>query len=224
MDKKTLIEGYTKRLRQFGPSAKAVQYSDAASQFARFEILLDIDHEMASVLDVGCGLSDFWRFLRARGNLARYCGVDIVPDFVALSSDAMADDPQAKAQVMDAEASDLPAGYDYAVLSGVFNNKMSDNWAFMAATLRRMWAAADRGIAFNAMSTHVDFQDPDLWYVDPARVLAFCKSDLGGHPVLRHDYITKPGGYPFEFAVHVYRHPVLPGQPHLSESDSELFG
>lgn len=210
MSRRKIIDNYRERLRKYGPSAQAVQYADAESQFARFAVLAAIDPDMASVLDVGSGLCDFLWFLRAKGSSARYLGVDIVPEFVELSQKALSEDPYADAILLDAELSVLPSGYDYAVLSGVFNNSMDDNWAFMTATLRRMWAAASRGIAFNAMSTYVDFRNPELWYVDPARVLDFCKTELGGHPVLRHDYVTRPGGFPFEFAVHVYCEPVLP--------------
>lgn len=210
MNKSELIRAYQDRLKQHGPSAEAVQYTDQTSQFARFSILAEIDPHLTSVLDVGCGLADFWMFLRRRGNMVRYCGVEIVPEFVEIANKAMEDDPNAQAHLMDAEAADLPGGYDYAVLSGVFNNCMDDNWSFMTSTLRRMWSAAEKGVAFNAMSTHVDYRDPSLWYVDPADVLAFCKTELGGHPILRHDYITRPGGFPFEFAVYVRRDPVLP--------------
>ncbi|RVT84295.1 hypothetical protein DXV76_11455 [Rhodobacteraceae bacterium CCMM004] len=86
---------------------------------------------------------------------------------------------------------------------------MDDNWGFMTAVLRQMWAAAEKGIAFNAMTSHVDYRDPGLWYVDPGEVLAFCKSALGGHPVLVHDYVLREGGFPFEFALYVYKSPRL---------------
>lgn len=210
MNKTELIRAYQDRLNQHGPSAEAVQYSDTQSQYARFSVLAEIDPHIKSVLDVGCGLADFWRYLRSTGSDARYCGVEIVPEFVEIAGQAMAADTDADIRLLDAEASDLPKGFQYAVLSGVFNNRMDDNWGFMTATLKRMWAAAEDGIAFNAMSTHVDFRDDALWYVDPAEVLAFCKRELGGHPVLRHDYVTKPGGFPFEFAIYVRRDPVLP--------------
>lgn len=210
MNKSELIRAYQERLKQHGPSAEAVQYADQASQFARFRILAEIDPHLTSILDVGCGLADFWKFLRSTGHMARYCGVEIVPEFVDLATKAMKEDSDAQIQLLDAESAELPSGYEYAVLSGVFNNRMDDNWAFMTSTLKRMWRAAEKGIAFNAMSTHVDYRDPSLWYVDPADVLAFCKSELGGHPILRHDYVTQPGGFAFEFAVYVRRDPVFP--------------
>lgn len=206
MNKSDLIKAYQERLVKYGQESRALQYSDRASHFARFRILADIDPDMASVLDVGCGLADFYHFLRSRGSQAHYHGVDIVPDFVAHAQAALSKDPHAKVTLGDAECP-LPTGCSYAVLSGVFNNVMDDNWGFMSATLRRMFDAADQGIAFNAMSTHVDYKDPELYYVDPMQVFAFCKTELGGHPVLRHDYVTRQGGFPFEFAIYVYKTP-----------------
>lgn len=205
--KSELIHAYRERLRAHGPGSQAVQYADRESHFARFEILAGVDPAMRSVLDVGCGLGDFCHFLRARGSAARYHGVDIVPEFVEHTLAAFAEDDAATASLMDAETEALPDGHDYAVLSGVFNNAMEDNWGFMTRTLARMWSAAGLGIAFNAMSTYVDYRDPELFYVDPMQVFEFCKVHLGGHPVLRHDYVVRPGGFPFEFAVYVYKSP-----------------
>jgi hypothetical protein len=97
---------------------------------------------------------------------------------------------------------------DYVMLSGVFNNKMDDNQGFMHSTLERMFNAAEKGISFNAMSSYVDYKDEELYYVDPMDIFAFCKTKLGGHPVLRHDYVVSKDGYPFEFAMYVYKQAV----------------
>jgi SAM-dependent methyltransferase len=203
-----LIEHYRALLAQHGPSAHAVQYSDATTQQARFAVLAGIAPDLGRVLDVGCGLCHLHGFLNGRVPFSAYHGVDIVPEFIALANAAMAGDPRAHASLIAPDA-DLPP-CDHALLSGVFNNRMPDNWGFMTATLRRMWAAADKGIAFNAMTSHVDYRDEGLYYVDPMQVIAFCKTELGGHPVLRHDYSVRPGGFPFEFAVYLYKQPVYP--------------
>lgn len=208
--KAALIAGYQDRLKQHGPESRAVQYADRESHFARFAILAGVDSAMESVLDVGCGLGDFCHYLRNHGRNARYMGVDIVPEFVNYARAAFAGDPLAHFLHLDAEADILPGPQDYAVLSGVFNNLMTDNLSFMQTTLRKMFAVARKGIAFNAMSTWVQYRDPILWYVDPLEVFAFCKHELGGHPVLRHDYVTRPGGYPYEFAMYVYKEPHVP--------------
>lgn len=200
-----LIHHYQSLLAKHGPTAQAVQWADTETQVGRFSILTEISADLGRVLDVGCGLGHLYSFLRAKGFEGTYQGVDIVPEFIEFASDAFASNPAARADLITPDAP-LPF-CDYAILSGVFNNKMDDNWGFMTSTLRRMFEAADKGIAFNAMTSHVDFHDEGLYYVDPMKVFEFCKSELGGHPVLRHDYTLRPGGFPFEFAVYVYKAP-----------------
>ena len=198
MSKADLVTSYQKRLAEYGTSSAAGQYSDQASHFARFGVLVEIDPDMRSVLDVGCGIADFCHFLRVQGSKARYHGIDIVPEFVEIASTALADDPAAFVSLADAEDDTVPHGFDYAVLSGVFNNQMDDNWGFMSRTLRQMWDSSTKGIAFNAMSSHVDYRDDGLFCVDPMQVFAFCKQALGGHP--------------FEFAMYVRKEPRIPSE------------
>lgn len=204
----TLISHYQALLAEHGPGAQAVQWADAQTQSARFAVLTGIAPELGRVLDVGCGLAHLHAFLKARGYTGSYHGVDIVPEFITHANAAMADDPKAQATLISPDAP-LPT-CDYALLSGVFNNRMDDNWGFMTQTLHRMWASAERGIAFNAMTSHVDYHDEGLYYVDPMQVFTFCKAELGGHPVLRHDYTLRPGGFPFEFAIYLYKSPAQP--------------
>lgn len=207
-----LIRHYQERLARHGPSPQAVQYADTATQYARFAVLYEVDPEMHSVLDYGCGLADFCHFLRQQGNQARYRGLEQVPEFVELSNSALATDPLAEVHLADIVNDAPPQGYEYAVLSGVFNNRMDDNWGFMTAVLERMFAACTKGIAFNAMTTFVDYEDDGLYYADPFEVLRFCKLELGGHPVLRHDYALRSGGFPFEYAIYLYKEPRCAGR------------
>ncbi|NRA99091.1 MAG: class I SAM-dependent methyltransferase [Rhodobacteraceae bacterium] len=201
-----MIAHYAERLREHGPGAKAVHWADKDSQFARFRVLCGIDDDLGHVLDVGCGLGALWDHLEDRGGYSAYTGVDIVPEFLDHLRARAAGATQVRVMRSDLPNA-LPGPVDYALASGIFNNAMDDNWGFLTSSLRAMWDASEKGIAFNAMTRFVDFHDPELWYVDPAEVLSFCKTELGGHPVLRHDYLTRPGAFPFEFAVYVYRTP-----------------
>ena len=203
-----LIKHYQSLLAEHGESALALQYADRETQNARFAVLAKVAKELGSVLDVGCGLCHLYGYLRENGFTGSYLGTDIVPEFVQMSSQALSKDPDADSVLLSAEE-DLPRGYDFVLLSGVFNNTMPDNERFMKSVLKKMFSAAQKGIAFNAMSTFVDYMDDGLYYADPLDVLKFCKTELGGHPVLRHDYVIREGGFPFEYAVYFYKEPVF---------------
>ncbi|MFT5896279.1 MAG: SAM-dependent methyltransferase [bacterium] len=202
-----LIAHYQSLLKTHGDSAQSLQYRDSESQFARFKILSEIANPLDSVLDVGCGLAHLYHYLKSTGFTGNYLGVDIVPEFTAMASQNLKDDKCANV-VLGSGLEPLPSGMDYVMLSGVFNNKMDDNQGFMHSTLERMFNAAEKGISFNAMSSYVDYKDEELYYVDPMDIFAFCKTKLGGHPVLRHDYVVSKDGYPFEFAMYVYKQAV----------------
>jgi hypothetical protein len=130
--------------------------------------------------------------------------LDFVPGFIQAARQEFAGSP-AEFEVFDLFKDAIPTTYDYLLLSGVFNNQMDDNWGFMSHALRTMFEGARKGISFNAMSTYVDYHDDGLFYVDPGKVFDFCKKNLSNKVTLRHDYVLSEGGFPFEFAVYVYK-------------------
>lgn len=198
-----LREHYGRLFAAHGDAAQAVQYSDAASQRRRFDVLAEVAPVLGSVADFGCGLGHLYEYLIEREPDVRYLGLDFVDEFVRAAGNKHKSE-RVSFRTFDIVEDEPPDGYDYALLSGVFNNKISDNWGFMTTALRKMWRCAGRGIAFNGLSTYVDYQDDGLYYVDPCRVFDFCKRELSPYVVLRHDYLVKPESVPFEFVLYVY--------------------
>jgi hypothetical protein len=82
---------------------------------------------------------------------------------------------------------------------------LSDNWGFLLRTLQEMWLLAKERVVFNAMSTYVDYRDPGLYYVDPLVLFDYVKKNLTPRVSLRHDYLVKPGGMPFEFVMVLHK-------------------
>ena len=124
--------------------------------------------------------------------LDRDYDVDIVPKFVPFANAAFTEGPAASDPELDAETGSLRDCFDYAVLSG--NIAMESNWFFMQGSLGRMRAAVGKGIALNAMSRYVECREEGLFNIEPMQVFAFCKIELGGHPVLRHYYVVRKDG------------------------------
>lgn len=196
---------YQELFKKHGVSSEALQYSDKSSQFKRFEILSQIDSNLKSVVDIGCGLGHFYQFLKHKNFNGIYLGLDYVQEFVVESKKIYSEETNAEFKHLDIISGELEKGYDYVFLSGVFNNKFENNKEFMEVTIRKMFDASSKGIAFNAMSTYVDYQDSNLYYSNPLEIFEFCKKNISSKVTLRHDYLVKENSIPFEYCIYVYR-------------------
>lgn len=189
-----------------GISPQSVQYTDKATQFKRFEILSQIDSNMSSVTDFGCGLGDLYIYLKeSAGYNGKYLGLDFVPEFIDACNKVFVGNAQAKFQVFDIKTDEPEVINEYLLLSGVFNNKNTDSDVFMRDTIRKMFAYASKGVAFNSMSTYVDYQDDQLFYTNPLEIFDFCKREITPKVVLRHDYQVKSSIIPFEYCIYLYK-------------------
>lgn len=188
-----------------GRDHNAVQYSSGSSQVRRFEVLLDMFDSADSIADIGCGLGDLLPLIRSRFNNVRYYGYDFVQSFLDDANRRFAQDHEAIFSPLDITQDDITTRADYVLLSGMLNNTMPDNQYFTEVTLKKMWAACNRGIAFNALSTYVDYYDSGLYYHNPLALFDFCKNNLSKYVTLRHDYDVKDKSIPFEFTIYVYK-------------------
>ncbi|MCO4798662.1 MAG: class I SAM-dependent methyltransferase [Colwelliaceae bacterium] len=202
---------YKNLLDQHGDSPLAVQHINSDSQYKRFEILSAIDNNAKSIIDLGCGLGDMYQYLQNNKYDGCYLGLDFLADFIKLANNKFdsSNNKNVNFQVCDLSKDDMPSGYDYILLSGVFNNKMENNKEFMLNTLKKMFSSANKGIAFNAMSTYVDYQDEQLYYSDPLEVFDYCKRHLSSAVTLKHDYLVKSNSIPYEYTIYVYKQAIL---------------
>ena len=197
----SLKRHYQSLFRKFGDSYLSAQYSSKESQHRRFKFLTEIaDLKNAVVLDYGCGTGELLEYLNSQGiSIQDYIGVDIVPEFLEIAREKF----PAHKFVEGPGIHNLK--FDYALISGVFNNKVEDNRAFWQKTITNLFSSCRRGVAFNLMSTYVDYFDSELFYESPEEVFKYIKSNVSPYVSLRHDFDTKLGTIPFEFAVYVYR-------------------
>lgn len=199
------LQHYRDLFRSHGDAAQSVQHYDAASQRNRFRVLAEFASAHGSVVDVGCGLGHFCTYLRELGFRGRYLGLDFVPEFIEHASRKHAGDPAARFQAFDMTRDAYPEGEDVYVICGVFNNRQVDSEQFLYETLRKVFRASRKGVAFNALSTYVDYQDASLFYADPLKVLDFCKRELTPRVLLRHDYLVREDRPPYEYAIYLYK-------------------
>lgn len=196
-DREEIQARYADRLRQHGERREALASGPVERQRTRFEALLGVG-ELAgkSVLDLGCGLGELYRFLGERGVEVDYTGYDISPELIEAAARRY---PEASFEVRDIQESGIPGEFDYIVSSQTFNQRLThgDNQALVEDVLRRCFARARAGVAFDFLTSYVDFREDHLYYYEPERLFAFGKS-LTRRVVLRHDYPL------FEFMLYLY--------------------
>ena len=204
-----LKEHYSRLVEEHGDSPLAVQMTSLESQERRLEILTQVvTGEYGRVLDFGCGTGELYNYINNKSNRdCEYVGYDISPAMISLAQEKF---PEVKFDCRDILRDDIDEEFEYIFVSGVFNNLMSDNQSFMEAVLSKLYAHTGKALAFNGLSTYVDYFDEGLYYTDPSDVFQYCKENLSPCVTLKHDYLVKPGVLHFDYTIYVYKTDIEP--------------
>jgi SAM-dependent methyltransferase len=191
------IERYTEGLHKHGHSAEALGWGKNGRQEVRFGVLCEaaLSDVHSSVLDVGCGFADLYRFLKTNGWQGTYTGIDIVPALVEKAKEL-----SPEADVRNQDLDENLGNYDYVVASGIFNAKFIDdnNEEHIQQMLNNMFELANKAVMVDFLSTYVDFKKEEGWHTSPEWAYALGRS-MSKRLLLRSDYL------PFEFALIVYK-------------------
>jgi SAM-dependent methyltransferase len=196
-DKLASNQLYSRRMERYGVDVRTLASGTPERRVIRFSVLADVgDLNGASVLDLGCGLGDFYEYLCSRGIRPQYTGYDVFPDFVQRAAVRF---PGVQFEVRDIQLDGIPRQFDYVISSQVFNRRLDhdDNFEMVKDALRRCFAAARKGVVCDFLTSYVDFREDHLYYYSPEEMLRYCKM-LTKRVLLRHDYPL------FEFAVYLY--------------------
>jgi SAM-dependent methyltransferase len=183
---------YSAKLAAHGATARGVDWNSKESQalrHAQFLRLLGNDRG-SSIVDLGCGYGDFFRFLRAQGFSGRFAGYDVSAAMIAAARNLHGEGPDRSWRVGSIPAESL----DYAIASGILNVKGDaslDDWtAHVHSVIDVLAKAGRRGFAFNALTTSGDpsLRRPDLYYADPAEMIDRCIRRFGRSVALLQDY------------------------------------
>ncbi|MBV1707046.1 MAG: methyltransferase domain-containing protein [Hyphomicrobiales bacterium] len=200
------VEHYSGKIREHGPNAKGVDWVHEDRAELRQDMMLKVVTEQdraesVSLLDVGCGYGALLTRAHALELKLDYTGNDLVGDMI---THARALHPDSLFVAGDFLETEWHETYDYVVCNGIMTFKhhasLLDMEKYCFALMTKMFQLARKGIAFNMMSSRVNFFDPKLFYRNPIEILSFCQTNLSSKLRLENAYL------PFEFTVHVY-HP-----------------
>jgi SAM-dependent methyltransferase len=183
--KEMLIDNYRRLFLSHGPGPEATQNS-AEGQVMRFDQLTKIaDLSGSKVLDLGCGIADFYPVLNEKFAGLDYTGIDIVPEMIDY---ARAKYPAASFQCRDILQDPLAEDFDYVLICGMFNNAIHGATEFLKSMVLAAFQKAHKGLGFNFISNRVNFVDDGMAYHDPADMLTFCIDELSRKTIMCHHY------------------------------------
>lgn len=201
-----IVAHYESCLERYGDTHLGVDWPKEDDVKKRYQVMLDVVKTAAEttikLLDFGCGAAHLYEYiLRQTITNIEYSGLDISEKFIELSQKKF---PQIKFYYLDILKNDAGLlDFDYIVMNGVFTEKRSLSYEemlpYFKQVILKVFAKAKRGIAFNVMSSHVDWQRDDLFHLPLDTLAAFLVKNLSRNFVIRNDYGL------YEYTVYVYK-------------------
>ena len=196
-DDKKNISIYKNLLLKYGEDHRSLNWGSSNSQKLRFKILSEVGLQSGnSVLDIGCGLLDFYKWLRKKIPGVNYFGIDLTPSMIEISQKNFPKIKLWKGDVFQNNFKDKE--FDFIVASGIFVYRKNKPIKYMKETIKKMYDICKKGIAFNSLSTFAENKTKNEFYANPSDVFNFCKK-IDTNVVLRHDYLKN------DFTIYLYK-------------------
>ncbi len=206
--KEKMAAYYEDLLDKHGDSYLTLDWNSEESQKLRYAVLMYLFYitqrrKDISILDVGCGLGHFYKFLKDEGFISRdrieYCGYDISEKLIKI---ARKRHPEARFLVKDILKDEVKP-FDYVFCSGVFNIILTDeatHLKFVNDMIRRMFDIVRIGLAVNFLSvTGLNRSEASQYYFFKPEEIVYWVRALTNNFTLRHDY------HPGDFTVYILK-------------------
>lgn len=188
---------YTSLLERYGEDYRALDWGSKESQQLRFKILAEIGLKSGdTVLDVGCGLADFYSWIKNNIDGVKYSGLDITPEMIEKSKKRFPKIEFKQCTVFDEDISNKK--FDFIFASGIFVFREKEPISYMKKTIKKMYDISIKGIAFNSLSQFSPSKAENEFYADPSEIFEYCMS-VSSKVILRHDYHLN------DFTIYLYR-------------------
>jgi len=162
-------------------SHRSLHWSDPVHQWERFRILSQIGElKGRKILDIGCGLGDFFSYLQQERIHGHFVGFDIVEEFL---SEARERHPKIRFEHCNVLSKPLTEKFDYVFASGVY---AFGNRTFFQALTKEAFRLAKHGYAFNLYHSRYDRR---FFRFSQEEIYTFCKSLEPRRIVVKKNYL-----------------------------------
>lgn len=214
MNKKKYMEivlHYETCLEKYGDTHLGVDWPKIEDVEKRYEVMLGvINHnpiknnipDKIKLLDFGCGASHLYKYIVKQNiNNIEYSGLDISNKFINLSKKKFPFNKYYCVDILDDDV-DIP-NFDYIIMNGIFTEKRSLSFDAMCSyfkeLVKKVFAKAEMGIAFNVMSKQVDWEREDLFHLPLDLLADFLTKNMSRNFIIRNDYGL------YEYTTYVYK-------------------
>ncbi len=198
----SLQQHYQKTFDAYGPTSEGIDWGEHEERVTlRYEKMAQLFETKtnASVLDVGCGFGGFQNYLEANGYVFDYHGIDVVDNMITWARTHQNNACYISGDVLTYE---FERQFDYLICNGILTQKLEASIlemdAYAKALIKRMFSLSKNGIAFNIMSTKVNFFSENLYYRSPVEMLAYCMSEFSTKIKIDHSYL-------YEYTIYIYK-------------------
>ena len=194
-DHQRILDFYQDTHSEYGDrDVRSVHWNNLHDQITRFRALLQVeDISGGSVLDVGCGLGDLYKYLLQSEIAVEYTGIDIVPGFIFSARQRY---PQGNFEIAD--INDIKQSYDYILASGALSFKVEDNQQYYQNIIKKMYQLADKAVSFNMLDNRIHTDNETYAAYSPIEVADFC-STFANRVEVAVDYL------PQDFTIYLYK-------------------
>jgi SAM-dependent methyltransferase len=181
------------------------EWSHKRTQRMRFEaFLLQHDLNGKSVLDVGCGLGDFYAHLQQRRIDARYVGYDLAEGMIEHCRERYPDQHFESGDFFET----LSGRFDYTVAFGIHNVRVDSGRQILEMVTRRQYQLARIAAYVSLLTDRYIHFAPHLQAWHPEELLSLALQ-ITPYVSLQHNYLHN------DFSITLYHEPISKAGPDM---------
>lgn len=150
-----------------------------------------------SVIDLGCGFGDLYKYLSKQACDCQYVGIDINERLLATAKEL---NSEVEFHCLDILKDSHSLSSDWVIASGIFNARLRNegHLEYVRDMMLSMFTICKKGISVDFMTTNVDYMNIKAFHLDPADAIKL-GNELSSRINLKMDYLK------YEFNLQIYK-------------------